>query len=90
MRVSTVLKFALSVGTVGLILSQSDVSWAAKMTQPPPGACVFEKKVIANGGACSFHCNPTTMWCEQGWCLNGLWTPIVNCYGPFCSPKCGS
>jgi len=48
------------------------------------------KIIVASGMVCSHHCNPTTQWCEQGWCLNGVWTPIVSCYQPVCSVKCGA
>jgi hypothetical protein len=89
MRMSALSKIAVLAGAVGFALSYASASLAAKMMKVPPGACAFERKVIASGAACSHHCDPKTMWCQQGWCLNGQWTPIVNCYEPFCSAKCG-
>jgi len=91
MGTSALSKMAVLAAVAGVALSFSGAAWAARMMKPVPGSCVADKRVIvASGMVCSHHCNPTTQWCEQGWCLNGVWTPIVSCYEPVCSVKCGA
>jgi len=87
MRVISVLKVAVLAGLVALPMSFSAAS--AKGAKLPPGACAFEKKGIATATICSYQCNPTTMWCSQQLCTNGVLTPMVPCYGSFCTTKCG-
>jgi hypothetical protein len=91
MRTSALSKITVLAAVAGVALSFSTVSGAARMMKPAPGACVADKRVIAASGmVCSHHCDRTTQWCQQGWCLNGVWTPIVSCYEPVCSVKCGA
>jgi hypothetical protein len=88
MRVVSVVKIVLLAAAVALPASFSVAS--AKEIKLPPGACLFEKKgVIANYSVCSYACNPATSWCSQQLCVNGITTPMVPCYGGFCTLKCG-
>jgi len=89
MRVISMAKIVGLTAAIALTASLSGAAIAAKM-QVPPGACVVMKKaVVANGAVCSFDCNPANGWCSQQICINGQFTQIINCYGTFCSPKCG-
>ena len=89
MRASALWKIAALAAAVGLAASVSGTA-SARMMKAAPGSCVVDKKiVVSNGIACSHHCDASTQWCQQGWCLNGQWTPIVSCYQPVCSAKCG-
>jgi len=83
----SVVKVALLAAAVALPASLPAA--AAKAMKPPPGACAFEKKWIGTGTLCSFQCNPATQWCSQELCTNGIVTPMLPCYGTFCSAKCG-
>jgi hypothetical protein len=89
MRVISIAKVVLVVAAVGMMSSFSGVASAAKITLPP-GACAFGKKAMANTMICSLNCNAANGWCSQQMCVNGQWQPIINCYGPFCSTKCGA
>ncbi len=89
MRVMCVGKAALVAGAVVLLSSYAGVATAAPKIKLPPGACAFEKRAVASGTICSYECNPENQWCSQQWCQNGQWTRVINCYGPFCSNKCG-
>jgi hypothetical protein len=90
MRASTLSKIAVLAAVAGVALSFSSTASMARMMKAAPGSCLADKKiVVANGMACSHHCDRTTQWCQQGWCLNGVWTPIISCYEPVCSVKCG-
>jgi hypothetical protein len=88
MRLMSVVKVALLAGAVALPGSFAVAS--AKTAPLPPGACAFEKKgVIANAAICSYNCDPATSWCSQQLCVNGTLTPVLSCYGGFCTTKCG-
>jgi hypothetical protein len=87
MRVSTFAKMILVAGAVAFPAS---FSVSAKAAPLPPGACAVGKKAaIANTAMCSFQCNPTTGWCSQQMCVNGQLVQVLNCYGTFCTAKCG-
>jgi hypothetical protein len=91
MRASTLSKIAVLAAVAAAALSFSSTVSMARMMKPAPGSCVIDKRiVVANGMACSNHCDRATQWCQQGWCLNGVWTPIISCYEPVCSVKCGA
>ncbi len=85
MRVMSVVKVALLAAAVAL---PSSLALAAK-AKLPPGACAFEKGGIANNTICSYQCNPQNNWCSQQLCTNGALTPMLPCYGSFCTQKCG-
>jgi hypothetical protein len=91
MRASALSKIAVLAAVAGVALSFSSTASTARMMKPAPGSCVADKRMIVAGGmVCSYHCDRATQWCQQGWCLNGVWTPIVSCYEPVCSAKCGA
>jgi hypothetical protein len=85
MRVMSAVKVALVAAAVALPSGLA----LAKTMKLPPGACAFEKKGIANSTICSYQCNPQNMWCSQQLCTNGTLTPMLPCYGSFCTTKCG-
>jgi hypothetical protein len=87
MRVMSVVKVMLLAGAVALPSGLSVAS--AKTMKVPPGACAFQKKAVSNGAMCSYECNPANNWCSQQMCSNGAFVHLVNCYGSFCSQKCG-
>ena len=93
MRAFLSLKCALLIAAVALFSgfsSTADAAKMARMTRLPPGACGFEKKkVVANGTICSYNCNPQSLWCSQQLCQNGRFEQIINCFGAFCSGRCG-
>ena len=85
MRVMSLVKVALLAGAVVLPAGFS----AADAKALPVGACAFGKKVVAATTVCSYQCDPKTMWCSQQLCINGTLTPVLPCYGSFCTAKCG-
>jgi hypothetical protein len=88
MRASALSKIVALAAVVGLAASASSSAWA-RMMKAPPGSCVIDRKIIvASGVVCSHHCDASTQWCQQAWCLNGQLTPIISCYQPVCSAKC--
>lgn len=90
MRVISLAKAVALMAAIALTTGVSGTAFAAPKMQVPPGACVVMKKaVLGNGAVCSFDCNPANGWCSQQICVNGQLTQIINCYGTFCSPKCG-
>jgi len=88
MRVISTAKIVLVAAVIGAMTGFSGAS-AAKMA-PATGACAFGKKAVANTTFCSFDCNPANGWCSQHMCVNGTWQPMINCYGAFCSVRCGA
>ena len=84
MRVMSIVKMAVLAAAVAL----PTASFAAKVTAPP-GSCGFEKKWIATTTYCSYNCDDNTKWCSQQLCVNGVLTPVLPCYGTFCTAKCG-
>jgi hypothetical protein len=90
MRATAVSKIVVLAAAVGLAASFSGNAWA-RMIKAAPGSCVVDKKIIvAPGVMCSHHCDPSTQWCQQGWCVNGQWTQVISCYEPVCSAKCSA
>jgi hypothetical protein len=89
MRVISTAKIVLVAAVIGAMAGFSDGASAAKMA-PAAGACAFGKKAVANTAFCSFGCNPANGWCSQQMCVNGSWQPMINCYGLFCSVRCGA
>jgi len=87
MRMLSIVKVVLLAGAVALPASFSVAE--AKTIKAPPGSCAFAKKFIATNTVCSYDCNPTSQWCSQQLCVNGVLTPLIPCYGSFCSAKCG-
>ena len=89
MRARALSKIVVLATAVGLAASVSGTAWA-RMMKAAPGSCVVDKKiVVAAGMMCSHHCDRSTQWCQQGWCVNGQWTQVISCYEPVCSVKCG-
>jgi hypothetical protein len=89
MRASALSKIVVLAAAAGPAASISNTA-QARMMKAPPGSCVIDRKIIvASGVFCSHQCDPSTQWCQQGWCLNAQWTPVISCYGPVCSAKCG-
>jgi hypothetical protein len=84
MRAMSVVK----VGLLAIAVALPSVA-SAKGMKMPAGACAFEKRAVANNTFCSYQCNPTTMWCAQQLCTNGVLTQVLPCFGAFCTPKCG-
>ena len=87
MRGIALLKFATLAGALTLIAAFPDSSFAARTL--PAGSCVFHRHAVANGGFCSYACNPASGWCSQQLCTNGVLHQVISCYGSFCSAKCG-
>jgi hypothetical protein len=86
MRFATVLKVISLAAAVAATASVS-VASAKKL---PPGACVFHRKVVADGTWCSPQCDPNTHVCGQAVCSNGQFVAIWPCLQPFCAlQKCG-
>ena len=85
MRVMSIVKIAVLAAAVAL----PSGAFAKGKAAPPPGSCGFAKSYIATNTFCSFNCDATTQWCSQQYCLNGVVTPVLPCYGTFCSAKCG-
>jgi hypothetical protein len=89
MRVISTAKIVVVAAVIGAMAGFSGGASAAKMA-PAAGACAFGKKAVANTTFCSFDCNPANGWCSQKMCVNGSWQPMINCYGAFCSVRCGA
>ena len=89
MRVISLAKVVGLTAAIALSTSFSGTAFAAPKMKLPPGACAFEKKSVASNTVCSFDCNAANNWCSQQWCHDGQWTQVINCFGAFCSPKCG-
>jgi hypothetical protein len=87
MRVMSFVKIALVAGAVALPAGFSAA--LAKSAPPPPGSCAFGKTYIPTTTFCSYQCDATTQWCSQQLCVNGVITPVLPCYGTFCTAKCG-
>ena len=85
MKMMTLAKIALVACAMTLPAGLA----SAKTIKLAPGACAFEKSGIASNSMCSYQCNPQNGWCSQQLCVNGVLTPMVPCYGSFCTPKCG-
>jgi hypothetical protein len=83
MRAMSIVKVVALAAAVAL------PSGAFAKGKAPPGSCAFGKSYIATNTFCSFNCDATTQWCSQQYCLNGVVTPVLPCYGTFCSAKCG-
>jgi hypothetical protein len=84
MRVMSIIKVGLLAAAVALPSAAF-----AKGKAAPPGSCAFEKTFVATNTMCSFQCNDATKWCSQELCVNGVVTPMLPCYGTFCTAKCG-
>jgi hypothetical protein len=85
MRAMSIVKVVALAAAVAL----PSAAFAKGKAAPPPGSCAFGKSYIATNTFCSFNCNATTQWCSQQLCVNGVVTPVLPCYGTFCSAKCG-
>jgi hypothetical protein len=88
MRGIALLNTARLAAALALVAAFANSSFAATRTLPA-GSCVFHRHAVANGGFCSYACNPASGWCSQQFCANGVLHQVVSCYGTFCSAKCG-
>jgi hypothetical protein len=89
MRRSLAYRVAVPAVAAGLILSFSDVSWAARMARPASTDCVFQGRVLANGRWCSYRCDRAGTSCAQQSCWDGQWIQRFGCVEPFCTARCG-
>ena len=87
MRVISRVKIAVLALVIALPSSYALAK--GKTPPPPPGSCASGKSYIPTNTFCSYNCDDNTKWCSQRLCTNGVLTPVLPCWGTFCTAKCG-
>ena len=80
---------AAKIAALALVIALPSSYALAKAPPPPPGSCASGKSYIPTATFCSYNCDGNTKWCSQQLCTNGVLTPVLPCWGTFCTAKCG-